>query len=716
MKSSGLKRILTGALIGMAGGLLIWVLSNTVLKPFFFRLEAQTYDWRLKHGIEPPQGKIESVMIVDVDERSVKKMGSYHQWPRTYWARLIQNLSAGGARIIGTDFIFDPNRRYPEEDEAFISAIRNSRRVCSALYFVQADTEHFQPAMAREPEGLNYQRFLVKVPESLKRRLISQERIEPEYPGFINASHDAGFVNLFPDPDGVLRRIPLLLRFNEHVYPAFSLRLAMHGLGADSLAYHEASSRLVLYQRGKELTRIPVDRYGQMIIRYQGWFQTFRYVSFYDVLKGNLPPDFYKDKVVLVGSSLTGLYDLRAIPLQSIFPGVEVNANAVYQIINGQYISRLSEVQHLIWLLILGLISGVLFMMPRPTGTMVLALVLLLLNIMAGFIILNSFSLWWPVATPLFTLLLVFSGTYIDRYLAEERDKKRIRQTFSHYVSASVVEQVLKNPEMLKLGGEKKVCTALFSDVAGFTSISERLTPEQLVALLNEYLTEMTNIVFENRGMLDKYEGDAIMAVFGAPVSFPEHAAAACRCALEMQKRLAALREKWKKENKPELRARIGLNSGEMIAGNMGSQTRFDYTVMGDSVNLASRLEGANKLYGTEIMIGENTFDMVKDEFYTRPLDLLRVKGKKKPVKVYELIAGRDEPLDTRMQELLSQYKQGFDQYLMRNWEWAANHFRQALQIKTDDGPSRLYLLRCQEFMENPPADDWDGVFVMKTK
>ncbi|GAB4370814.1 MAG: adenylate/guanylate cyclase domain-containing protein [Calditrichia bacterium] len=716
MKLSPLKKLVTGVLVGLASGVLIWLLSQFILKPFFFRLEAQTYDWRLKRVIEEPQNPIEDVVIVDVDERSVKKLGSYHQWPRTYWERLIRNLDSAGVKIIGTDFIFDPDLRHPEEDQAFRQAIKESGIVCSALYFVQADSEHFQYAMSSEPAGLEYQRFLATIPPNLFPHLIRQDRLEPEDPRFLNASATAGFVNLFPDPDGILRRIPLFLRFNDHAYPAFAFQIASKVLEVERYDYLEGRNVLLLQREGKTLAEVPIDDYGQMVIHYVGGFRSFRYVSFYDALMNFLPAEFWKGKIVLVGSSLTGLYDLRAIPLQAIYPGVEVNANVVYQLLNQKFIYQLSHTAFFIFIISMGLLVGILLMFPRPLGSIVLAIILILLVILGGILALDIYSYWMPIATPVFTILVAFAGTYIYRYVFEERDKRRIRKTFSHYVSPAVVDEVLKHPEKLKLGGERKTCSVLFSDVAGFTTLSEQLEPEVLVNLLNEYLTQMTNLVFENQGMLDKYEGDAIMAVFGAPIELPNHAELACRTALQMQQKLKELREKWKQEGKPELHARVGINSGVMVVGNMGSQTRFDYTVMGDSVNLASRLEGANKLYDTSIMIGENTYELVKDFYITRPLDLLRVKGKKKPVKVYELIAEKATTLKPEFMEMLLQYQKGFDNYLMRNWEWAINHFRQALQIKSDDGPSRLYLLRCQEFLNNPPGEDWDGVFVMKTK
>jgi len=252
--------------------------------------------------------------------------------------------------------------------------------------------------------------------------------------------------------------------------------------------------------------------------------------------------------------------------------------------------------------------------------------------------------------------------------------------------------------------------------VAGFTTIAEQLTPEALVRLLNEYLTEMTNIVFKHDGMLDKYEGDAIMAVFGAPISHGNHALKACATAIEMQEQLVKLRDLWGKQGRPQLHARCGLNSGQMVVGNMGSENRFDYTVMGDAVNLGSRLESANKQYRTTIMIGENTYQKAKDGIIVRELDLLRVKGKTEPVKVYELVGLSEAGVPDKKQQILDIFAKGFEYYLEQDWETAVRYLKQAQLIDSMDGPTLTYLQRCNRFMQNPPPKDWDGVFTMETK
>jgi adenylate cyclase len=291
-----------------------------------------------------------------------------------------------------------------------------------------------------------------------------------------------------------------------------------------------------------------------------------------------------------------------------------------------------------------------------------------------------------------------------------------ITGAFAHYVPAKVVDQILADPERLTLGGEEREVTVMFTDVAGFTSISEKLTPAELVKLLNEYLTEMTDTVLAHDGIIDKYEGDAIMAEFGVPVPYDNHAFMACKTAVEMQKKLSKLREKWKKEGKPELRARIGINTGEVIIGNMGSRDVFDYTVMGDHVNLGSRLEGANKFYGTSIMISEFTYDYIKDDFYTRELDLIKVKGKDQPIKVFQLITSKKEKVSDEFLKMLEIYKKGLEHYKAQEWNEAIDCFEECLKIVSDDPPAVEYRSRCIEYKFNSPGPDWDGITIMKEK
>jgi len=299
-------------------------------------------------------------------------------------------------------------------------------------------------------------------------------------------------------------------------------------------------------------------------------------------------------------------------------------------------------------------------------------------------------------------------------YLTEGRQRRQLRAAFDKYMAPEVVDEIMRHPE-IKLGGEKKELTVLFSDIAGFTTISERLSPEQLVALLNEYLSVMTDIIRRHRGNVNKYLGDGIMAIFGAPLSEPMHAALACYAALDSQEALTSLRAEWKSRGLPEIAARIGINTGDLVVGNMGSQTRLEYTVMGDSVNLASRLEGASKFYDTLILIGPRTYELAQSNVEAREVDLLRVKGKFEPVVVYELLARKGQ-LGPVKQQVVEVYTRGLHSYKSRAFESAQRDFEAALKLDPLDGPSKVYLRRAQEFLATPPPVDWDGVYELHSK
>jgi len=324
-------------------------------------------------------------------------------------------------------------------------------------------------------------------------------------------------------------------------------------------------------------------------------------------------------------------------------------------------------------------------------------------------------SLWLNMVYPLLVLVLIYIGLTLYRYITEEREKNKIKGAFSHYVSNDVVNEMLKSPEKLKLGGDKKNLSVLFSDIRGFTTISEGLTPEELVNLLNEYLTVMTDVVFKYDGTLDKYIGDALMAIYGAPFEQHDHPSKACHSALDMMEGLSHLNEQWISEGKKPLDIGIGINSGMMMVGNMGSNQRFDYTVMGDAVNLGARLEGANKAYRTNILISDSTYERVKNEFICMELDGVKVKGKNCPVNIYQLV-GRPEEISNDYIALIGLFHKGLRFYKNQRWDEAIDAFR---MIMTEHGgmyAADLYINRSLDLKKNPPEADWDCVFTMETK
>jgi adenylate cyclase len=341
---------------------------------------------------------------------------------------------------------------------------------------------------------------------------------------------------------------------------------------------------------------------------------------------------------------------------------------------------------------------------------------LLTVFIIANGYIFATLNIWLNLIYPVLTMMTIYLAITVYRYITEEKEKKKIRGAFQYYLTASVINEMLKDPTKLKLGGDKKDLTVLFSDIRGFTTVSEKLTPEELVHLLNEYLTAMTDIVFKYDGLLDKYMGDAIMAVYGAPLDQPDHALRACRTALDMLAGLKELQKKWAEEGRPVLHIGIGINSGDMVVGNMGSQMRFDYTVMGDSVNLGSRLEGINKEYGTSIIISEFTYNAVKDTLLCRELDSVRVKGQKLPVRIYELLGDQKDAGTDETETVLRHFAEALAEYKQARWDDAVAAFQKVLELRPGDAPSELYIQRCRDLKENPPPAPWDGVFTMTRK
>ena len=717
MKSKVLTKFLAGFTLGIVAAIFVYFLTNNaLLKRFFYSFEARTYDARVSSAIQDiGRESIEDIVIIDIDERSISELGKFSQWSRSYYPKIIKFLNDGGAVAVGLDIIFDKDIREPEQDIKFVQTVKDAGNVYNAIYFSDADSFTFRYPMENEPEGFEWQKFTFSLPSKITRKFRTEDRLENEFTELLNASKGVGHVNFEGDVDGVVRKIHLFNNFNNHTYPALAFKMYLDLMGIDSLIF-EKEKYIQLFRQGQMVTEIPIDENGNMLISYFGRWKTFRYISFYDVLEERVPQDYFKDKIILMGVTLTGEFDLRSVPFQPAFPGVEIHANILKTLLKEKYVKHIPPLNTVLLIIGIGVFVGIITIFLSPIWGIILIFIFSLIHILVVFNIFIETNYWISIVSPLLTIIFTFGSVYLYKYITEEKNKRFIRHAFSHFVTQSVVDELLENPEKIKLGGERKVCTVLFSDVVGFTTLSEQLTPEALVSLLNQYLTEMTNTIFKYDGMLDKYEGDAIMAVFGAPIAHGNHALNSCKAALEMQEQLKMLRALWAKQGKPQLYARIGINTGTMVVGNMGSENRFDYTVMGDAVNLGARLESANKQYTTSTMIGENTYQAAKDDIIVRELDRVRVKGKTEPVKIYELISTKEEGISEKRTALLNNFSMGFNNYLGQNWEEAIKYFKQGLNIHPNDGPSKTYIKRCTQFQQNPPGEGWDGVFVFGAK
>ena len=404
------------------------------------------------------------------------------------------------------------------------------------------------------------------------------------------------------------------------------------------------------------------------------------------------------------------LFDLKSTPINSITPGVEILATISENLTHGHFLKQINKPISIIILLIIIL----LFVVAANHIKKIYLHIAILFSFISIYIITaiylySSIALLLPVFVPVVSLLLTFTVLQSAYYLVEGKQKRKLKRMFNHYVDANVVSHLMENPNALKLGGECKELTVFFSDIAGFTTLSENMNPEELVEFLNEYLGEMANIIIENGGYLDKYIGDAIMAVFGVPVIQHDSANKACVAALDNIEKLEQLKKKWG-EHSADFSIRIGISTGPMVVGNIGFHSRMDYTVIGDTVNLGSRLEGVNKQFDTLIILDEATKKLISNEFLTRELDLVAVKGKTKPVRIFELL---NSSFDS---DLLEKYKAGLDLYKQRKWKEAKHIFEELRTKYKKDGPTKVYIKRCNEFVSNPPDSDWDGVFRLDVK
>ena len=641
--------------------------------PFLRFMELKSLDLRMiSRGTIAAGGE---TVIATIDEKSLSEIGRW-PWPRTTIARLVDTLKKHGAKAVGFDIVFaepDENsslrtvgeidrelkqlgiqdkrvvrilkekRDAADTDGALARAVKKARNVTLGYFFhlSKRDAVHMTEKEIQENAARiapSKYPVIQSTAETNDVMMIEAYAAVPNLAALAKSAVNAGYFNAIPDEDGTIRWAPLVIRFQGNVYPSLPVAVLMQYLDSPLSAVRTAEYGIEGVRIGD--IEIPTDEVGRLLINYLGPAKTFPHYSIADILKGRIPPETFKSKIVLVGATATGIYDLRVTPFSTVYPGLEIHATVIDNILHRNFLTYSGWIRFLDMcvIIVLGLLAGVALPRFGAIGGIGVILALVVSFFLVNTFIFSYFNVWMNLIYPLLTLVVIYLGISIYRYVTEEREKKKIRGAFQYYLTASVINEMLKDPSKLKLGGDKKDLSVLFSDIRGFTTVSEKLSPEELVHLLNEYLTAMTDIVFEYEGLLDKYMGDAIMAVYGAPLDQPDHALRACRTALKMRVVLERLQKKWTEEGRPVLNIGVGINSGDMVVGNMGSEMRFDYTVMGDSVNLGSRLEGINKEYGTGIVISEFTYERVKDTLLCRELDWVRVKGKKLPVKIYELL------------------------------------------------------------------------------
>lgn len=716
---------------------------------FFSLMSHKMFDLNFR-ARGPIAGK-RDVVIIAIDQKSQDAFGRW-PWTRTVIASVVDRIAKGNPKAVGLDIVFS----YPEErpdfslaqrliakapphgplraeledaldnanaDQRLADSIQGAGNVVPGYFFFTdpAEVKDLKMDLEADYRIVKHSRFAaIKYPGSGRRDfpMINAVGVKPNIKTITDSAPVTGYFNMVPESDGTLRKVINVIRFNGKYFPSLSLQvLGLYYGGPPKIVFSDGG--VEGFEVGK--TFISSDETGASYINYYGGEEQFPAVSIADLMgpaydSPEALEKLFKDKIVLVGATAIGIYDMRVTPF-GIQPGMMVHANFIQSVLDGRELKRAN------WFLIFDAFSimvvGVTLTLAmrrlKVFGGLLLALIL-----MASYILFQRYmfverNTLLDVLYPLIAIIMVYGGIALYNYFVESKEKQYVKKAFEHYLSPAVIGKIMEDPGKLKLGGETRVLTASFSDIKGFSTISEGLTPDALVELLNEYLTEMTDIVMENQGTLDKYIGDAIVAFFGAPLHYDNHAELACRSALLCQKRLKKLREKWQGEGKPLVEARLGINTGPMLVGNMGSHQRFDYTVIGDEVNLAARLEGINKQYGTYICISENTHAAIGDAFAVRELDLIRVVGRATPVLIYELVDFAPEVTDATRQ-WLQIYHAGRALYKERKWEAAIASFEEAMALNKDDGASWTYIKRCRIFLATPPDSQWDGVFSHTSK
>jgi adenylate cyclase len=759
-----LKRLGIGVLIGLSVAIVVGLGTQKIsfIKELLDGYEFRSYDSRMRARVDDvEEASIDSVVIIDIEQNSIEGLGNYNDWPHAYHGQLIDVVTSGNPKALLFDIIFDPENTFnydlvnaltsesaPQEEylsqateqylvsndpSRFVLSTYESQKVYHALVFEKEDTLNFQYKMNSEPEGYDRPDHLINLPLEQAQRLPIGDRLTNTHMDLISAAKRAGSANFPQDEDGIIRRAPTAIYFEgpNHVYPTLVLAAAMDILGipADGFDYDFDSSILRLSDTsGTVIREIPIDDQGRMFVNYYGRFKTFYYLPYmYCFDPEMLDPTYWDGKVALVGASLPGLMDLRNTPVQETFAGVEIHANTMHSILQNEFVRTTSAQKNFNTILILSIFLGIIVSVPKkPLYTIPVPLLAILAWYLYSYNQFFNSLVMWEIIRPSLSLGGTYLGVFLYNFLVAEKDKRFLKDTFSTYISPELIDQMFDAKEEPQLGGEEGYHTAFFTDIQSFSAFSEKLTATDLVELLNDYLTEMTDTLLENKGTLDKYIGDAIVAFYGAPAPVDDHEYHACLTAVLMQERLSKMRDKWRDEGDrwPEIvhnmQNRIGINTGKMVTGNMGSTMRMNYTMMGDTVNLAARLESSAKQYGIYIQVANETYTPCKDKFTWRDLDFVRVMGKTEPAQVYELIAvaGKETEQD---KTILKAYHEALELYRSQDWDKAKNAFKAADELEDmfpgrKTNPSRVYMPRCDHWKANPPGDDWDGIWTLTSK
>ncbi len=729
-----MSRALKGALIGLIAGL---AAVGAVYTPLLETWERRTLDLRTRGFADPARADPRIVAVV-IDQRSLddvaapRERGGLEQgwpWPRDFYAAVVTYLFQSGARAIALDLILSERSIYTQlgvaDDDSALASATTGRPVVQAVMLTREAIDG--PGRLADPgwpPGLltdaRVRRLERRPRESFNKATLPVEPLRGQATAL-------GWVGFEPDDDGTCRSMVPAAAYapagSDASVEVWSLPFALAtllGVRVETVPGRPAARHLRV--EGK---RLGLDEDGRMLLRFHGAEDTYPQFAFSKVLESakrtaaGLPvtaarPADFRDKIVFVGATAAGLLDLRPTSMRAVLPGYVIHATALDNLLHGEALQRLTWPRRTAALLLLGAVAGALLGALRSLRDGTLAVLgLLALYVGAALWLFAARGVWIELVPAGLAIALAHVGVTGYGYLTEGRERRFLRSAFARYVSPEVVEQLVRHPGQLALGGETRELTVMFADVAGFTSLSEGRAPREIVELMNECFTALTEVIQGHGGTVDKFIGDAVMAFWNAPVEQLDHAARACRATVDLLAALDRLNVGWAARGLPAISMRVGLATGPALVGNVGSTTKFNYTVMGDTVNLASRLEGAAKVYATLSLLADSTVTAAAGAVALRELDRLTVKGRSEPVGVYEVVAGAPTPARA---EVLQRYAVGLGAYRARRFDEAREHFAAALKADPDDGPSREMLPRCDDYIVTPPPADWRGEHVLHSK
>ena len=711
---------------------------------FVEQLSSIIHDYRLR--LTMPRTLDERIVIIDIDEKSLKEEGRW-PWGRDRLAVLMDKLfDKYGVAVVGFDVVFaerDESSGLKVLQKLGQNQLKGDMSFQATLQQIQSQLEYdslFASKIKNRNVVLGY--YLTNQKDQRASGMLPEPTFPPgSFKGHSvefttwngyganltelqQAAASAGHFNPLVDFDGRVRRVPVLVEYDGAYYESLSVAMVRTLLGHPKLlpGFANVTSGgyaglewLELDVAGGKL-KIPVDRDVATFVPYRGKQGSFRYISVVDVLHDRVDLAQLKDKIILVGTTAPGLMDMRATPVEEVYPGVEVHANMISGILDQNLKEQPAYMlgAEVVWLLLIGIALSTLLPLFTPAKAILASVFTLITTTGLSLVAWQYGNILMPMANSLVMIALLFAFNMSYGYFFESRTKHQITRLFGQYVPSEVVEEMARHPESVSMEGESREMTILFSDVRGFTTISEDLDPKELSLLMSEFLTPLTRVIYKHRGTIDKYMGDCIMAFWGAPLPDKDHARNAILAGIEMQKTLQALQPHFKERGWPEIYIGVGINTGSVSVGNMGSEVRVAYTVMGDEVNLASRLEGITKQYGVGLIVGENTRNLVMDFLY-RELDHVRVKGKDKPVAIYEPLALVGDA-SKALHDEVRLFHEVRRLYRRQNWDQAELQLMNLQRMAPDTPLYRIYSERVVYFRKNPPNADWDGVFVFQTK